>query len=110
MRGLLRNRCWLWRHIIGQRLAQENLNASGGQIREGSTDYLVRTLNEFESVEEIRELAIARVNDAVVRVRDVAEVSRTHAEREVVTKLGGREAVEIAIYREAGANIVCAKL
>lgn len=92
--------------LIGQRLAQENLNASGGQIREGSTDYLVRTLNEFESVEEIRELAIARVNDAVVRVRDVAEVSRTHAEREVVTKLGGREAVEIAIYREAGANIV----
>lgn len=92
--------------LIGQRLAQENLNASGGQIREGSTDYLVRTLNEFEDVEEIRDLAIARVNDAVVRVRDVAEVSRTHAEREVVTKLGGREAVEIAIYREAGANIV----
>lgn len=92
--------------LIGQRLAQENLNASGGQIREGSTDYLVRTLNEFESVEEIRDLAIARVNEAVVRVRDVADVSRTHAEREVVTKLGGREAVEIAIYREAGANIV----
>ncbi|MEM8709745.1 MAG: efflux RND transporter permease subunit, partial [Planctomycetota bacterium] len=81
-------------------------NASGGQIREGSTDYLVRTLNEFQSVEEIRDLAIARVNDAVVRVRDVAQVDRTHAEREVITKLNGREAVEIAIYREAGANIV----
>lgn len=92
--------------LIGQRLAQENLNASGGQIREGSTDYLVRTLNEFQNVEEIRNLAIARIGDAVVRVRDVAEVDRTHAEREVVTKLGGREAVEIAVYREAGANIV----
>ncbi|MEM9379987.1 MAG: efflux RND transporter permease subunit, partial [Planctomycetota bacterium] len=92
--------------LIGQRLAQENLNASGGQIREGSTDYLVRTLNEFESVEEIRELAIARVGGAVVRIRDVATVDRTHAEREVVTKLSGREAVEVAIYREAGANIV----
>jgi HAE1 family hydrophobic/amphiphilic exporter-1 len=92
--------------LIGQRLAQENLNASGGQIREGSTDYLVRTLNEFQSVEEIRDLAISRVGDAVVRVRDVAQVDRTHAEREVITKLNGREAVEIAIYREAGANIV----
>ncbi|MFT7171123.1 MAG: HAE1 family hydrophobic/amphiphilic exporter-1 [Paracoccaceae bacterium] len=92
--------------LIGQRLAQENLNASGGQIREGSTDYLVRTLNEFKSVEEIRDLAIARVNDAVIRVRDIAQVDRTHAEREVITKLNGREAVEIAIYREAGANIV----
>lgn len=92
--------------LIGQRLAQENLNASGGRIREGSTDYLVRTLNEFEDVEEIRELAIARVGNAVIRVRDVALVERTHAEREVVTKLNGREAVEIAVYREAGANIV----
>ena len=92
--------------LIGQRLAQENLNASGGQIREGSTDYLVRTLNEFEDVEEIRDLAISRVGNAVVRVRDVAQVDRTHAEREVVTKLNGREAVEIAVYREAGANIV----
>ncbi|MEM9802137.1 MAG: efflux RND transporter permease subunit, partial [Planctomycetota bacterium] len=93
-------------NVIGQRLAQENLNASGGVIREGSTDYLVRTLNEFESVEEIRDLAIAPVGDAIVRVRDVAVVDRTHAEREVVTKLDGREAVEVAIYREAGANIV----
>jgi len=92
--------------LIGQRLAQENLNASGGQIREGSTVYLVRTLNEFQDVDEIRELAIARVGNAVVRVRDIATVDRTHAEREVVTQLNGREAVEVAIYREAGANIV----
>ncbi len=92
--------------IIGQRLAQENLNASGGKIREGSTDYLVRTLNQFEDVEEIRNLALARVGSAVVRIRDVAVVDRTHAEREVITKLNGREAVEVAVYREAGANIV----
>jgi len=92
--------------LIGERLAQENLNASGGQIREGSTDYLVRTLNEFQDIDEIRDLAIVRRGDAVVRVRDIAEVTRTHAEREVITKLDGRQAVEIAVYREAGANIV----
>jgi HAE1 family hydrophobic/amphiphilic exporter-1 len=91
---------------LGARLAQENLNASGGLIREGSTEYLVRTLNEFRDVEEIADLAIVRRNGAAIRVRDVASVSRTHAEREVITRLDGREAVEIAIYREAGANIV----
>lgn len=91
---------------IGSRLAQENLNASGGQIREGSTDYLVRTLNEFQSIDEIRNLAVVRRGDAVVRIEDVATVTRTHAEREVITRLGGAEAVEIAIFREAGANIV----
>jgi len=91
---------------VAARLAQENLNASGGQIREGSTDYLVRTLNEFQSVDEIADLAIVRRGDAVIRVKDVATVTRGHAEREVVTRLDGHEAVEIAIFREAGANIV----
>ncbi len=92
--------------LIGERLAQENLNASGGQIREGSTDYLVRTLNEFRDIEELRDLAVVRRGDAVVRVRDIADVTRTHREREVITKLDGRQAVEVAVYREAGANIV----
>jgi len=93
-------------NLIGTRLAQENLNASGGMIREGSTEYLVRTLNEFTEVEQIADLAIVRRNNAAIRVRDVAIVERTHAEREVVTRVDGREAVELAIYREAGANIV----
>jgi HAE1 family hydrophobic/amphiphilic exporter-1 len=92
--------------LISDRLAQENLNASGGQIREGSTDYLVRTLNEFRDVREIEDLAVVRRGDAIVRVRDIADVSRTHAERDVVTKLDGHQAVEVAIFREAGANIV----
>jgi HAE1 family hydrophobic/amphiphilic exporter-1 len=92
--------------VLAQRLAQENINASGGLIREGSTEYLVRTLNEFQDIDEIADLAIARRGEAVIRVRDVATVERTHAEREVISRLAGREAVEIAIYREAGANIV----
>ncbi len=91
---------------IATRLAQENLNASGGRIREGSTEYLVRTLNEFEDVAEIENLAIVRRGATEIRIKDVARVERTHAEREVITRLDGQEAVEIAIYREAGANIV----
>ena len=91
---------------ITDRLAQENLNASGGRIREGSTDYLVRTLNEFKTIDEIRDLAVLRREGATIRVSDLAQVTRTHAEREVITRIDGNEAVEIAIYREAGANIV----
>ncbi|MBL8858193.1 MAG: efflux RND transporter permease subunit [Planctomycetes bacterium] len=91
---------------LAVRLAQENLNASGGLIREGSTDYLVRTQNEFRDLSEIADLAVVRRNDAVIRVRDIATVERTYAKREVITRLDGGEAVEIAVFREAGANIV----
>ncbi|MCC6408294.1 MAG: efflux RND transporter permease subunit [Planctomycetes bacterium] len=91
---------------LQQRLAAENINASGGSVREGSTEYLVRTLNEFQDLAEIENLAIVRRGEAVIRVRDIATVERTHREREVVARLSGAEMVEIAVYREAGANIV----
>jgi HAE1 family hydrophobic/amphiphilic exporter-1 len=92
--------------LLAQRLAAENINASGGLIREGSTEYLVRTLNEFATLQEIENLALVRRGDAVIRVRDVATVERTFAEREVTSRIAGAESVEIAVYREAGANIV----
>ncbi len=91
---------------LATRLAQENINASGGSLLEGSTEYLVRTLNEFVTVEEIGELPVARRGDAVIRVKDVADVERTYAKREVISRIGGYEAVEVAIYREADANVV----
>jgi HAE1 family hydrophobic/amphiphilic exporter-1 len=91
---------------VGTRLAQENINASGGSLLEGSTEYLVRTLNEFVTVAEISELPVARRGDATVRIRDVAEVERTYAKREVLSRIEGGEAVELAVYREADANVV----
>ena len=35
------------------RMAQENINVAGGTIQEGRTEYLVRTLNEFQTVDEM---------------------------------------------------------
>ena len=91
---------------LANRLAQENINAAGGKLREGSSEFLVRTVNQFRSVEEIEAMPVARRGDAVIRVGDVGTVERTHEKREVVTRIGGAESVEVAVYREAGANIV----
>ncbi len=91
---------------LGARLADENINASGGSLHEGSTEYLVRTVNQFTNLTEIEELPVARRGEAVVRVRDVGRVERTYKKREVVSRIGGAESVELAIFREAGANIV----
>ena len=41
-----------------QRLQQENVNLSGGRLEEGSQRYLVRTVNQFASVAEMREMLV----------------------------------------------------
>lgn len=91
---------------VNRRLAQENINLAGGNLREGQTEYLVRTLNEFSNLDEIRNLVIGRRQGVDIRVRDVGAATRTHKEREVITRVNGKESVEIEIYKEADANIV----
>ena len=91
---------------INSQLAQENINLAGGRLKEGQTEYLVRTLNEFANVEEIGEIVIARPSGVEVRLRDVATVRKTHKEREVITRIDGTESVEIEVHKEADANIV----
>ncbi len=40
------------------RLSQENVNISAGRLEEGSQRYLVRTINQFENLDQMRELLI----------------------------------------------------
>ncbi len=88
------------------RLEKENINVAGGTIKEGRTEYMVRTLNEFVSIEQMRETIIAKDGDRLVRVKDVATVSSSHKEREIMTRANGGDSVIIEIYKEADANIV----
>ncbi|MEJ2543611.1 MAG: efflux RND transporter permease subunit [Calditrichaceae bacterium] len=92
--------------LVRDRLAQENINLAGGNLKEGQTEYLVRTLNEFKSVKEIQEVVIGRYNGVDIKVKDVGKVYRTGKEREIITRIEGRESVEIEVFKEADANIV----
>ncbi len=91
---------------IRQRLAQENVNLAGGNLQEGQTEYIVRTLNEFRTVDEIGNIVLNFENGREVRLKDLGRVYRTHKERQIITRLNGRESVELEIYKEGDANIV----
>ncbi|MBT3224063.1 MAG: efflux RND transporter permease subunit, partial [Proteobacteria bacterium] len=83
-------------------LAAENINVAGGSIIEGDTEYLLRTLNEYTTAEELRSLRIRRTDGVLVPLTDVAIVEEKHREREVVSRLNGGEAVELEVFAEAG--------
>ncbi|MFG0315662.1 MAG: efflux RND transporter permease subunit, partial [Planctomycetota bacterium JB042] len=91
---------------VDRRLKIENVNLASGTLVEGDTEYLVRTLNQFESIDEILRLSVTDRDGQPIRIRDLATVTRTHKKRDVVTRVDGREAVELLVHREADANIV----
>ena len=88
------------------RLKDENINLAGGSMREGRTRYLVRTVNEFRDLEDIRETVIVSRDGRDVKLRHIAAVGSGFKDRDVITRVDGREAVEVEVYKEADANIV----
>lgn len=91
---------------IASRIRAENVNLSGGRLEEGDQRFLVRTLNEFQSVDEFRGAIVANVAGRPVYLRDVAVIERGYKEREAITRVKGRESVELAVYKEGDANTV----
>ena len=91
---------------IAERIRSENVNLSGGRLEEGSQRFLVRTLNEYETVDEFRDAIVASVAGRSVYLRDIATVTRGFKEREAITRVNGRESVELAVYKEGDANTV----
>jgi HAE1 family hydrophobic/amphiphilic exporter-1 len=91
---------------IANRIRAENVNLSGGRLEEGDQRFLVRTLNEFRSVDEFNNAIVAYVADRPVYLRDIATVTRGYKEREAITRVRGRESVELAVYKEGDANTV----
>ncbi|MEC9406265.1 MAG: efflux RND transporter permease subunit [Pseudomonadota bacterium] len=93
---------------IAERLNAENVNLSGGRVEDGSAAYLVRTLNQFNSLQDIRRTILTTIDGRPIYVEDVATVVAGHKEREAIIRVGGREAVEVAVYKEGDANTVSA--
>ena len=91
---------------IAERIRAENVNLSGGRLEEGNQRYLVRTLNEFQSIDEFRNAIVANVAGQPVYLRDVATVEQGYKDREAITRVKGQESVELAIYKEGDANTV----
>ena len=87
-------------------LGAENINLSGGRLEEGTQQYLVRTLNEFQNIEQIRNVIVSTTTDNTIYLKDVADVVQAYKEREAITRLDGMEAVEVAIYKEGDGNTV----
>jgi len=91
---------------ISQVLNAENINLSGGRLRDGSQQFMVRTVNQFTNAGQINDVIIGQGQNGPVFIHDIGEVKRAFKEREAITRFDGKEAVEVAIYKEGDANTV----
>ncbi|MBI4569589.1 MAG: efflux RND transporter permease subunit, partial [Planctomycetes bacterium] len=89
-----------------RRLAEANVDLTGGVLKEGAVEYQVITKAAFRTVEEIGRINLGSVGDAAVHLDDVAVVRRGAKDRKVITRLNGHESVEISVFKAAEKNTV----
>ncbi len=102
---------------VANALARANISAPGGTILRGRYRYPLRTLGEFQTVEEIGDVVVGRQRAPgasegeegafrLVRLQDIGRVVDGYAERESIARYNGEEAVGILVFKESGANTV----
>jgi len=87
-------------------IRRENDNYSAGAFDEGKRRYIVRTVGEYKSSEDIENVIITRKNGAPVYVKDVAEVSLGYKDAEYAVRQNGEPAIAINAVKESGANTI----
>ncbi|MCL7488641.1 MAG: efflux RND transporter permease subunit [Desulfobulbaceae bacterium] len=89
-----------------QVVESENKNTSGGAIRLGSGRFLLRVPGEFSSPDEIYGLVMGVHEGEPVYLKDVARVVDSFKEETSRSRLDGREAINIAVKKRSGENIL----
>ena len=92
---------------ISAALGARNLNIPGGSAKFGKLEFLVRTLGEFNSIDEVKELIIfSDASGRNIQVQDVATVRDTLEKPMSIARLNGNESVSIFLYKKGSGNII----
>ncbi len=91
---------------LSQILRAENLNMPGGEVRKGLQKLTVRTLGEFQTVEEIRSLPISLPTGGTIYLSDITDVQMKHKDVTAITRTNGRRSINISLQKQSGTNTV----
>lgn len=100
---------------VSQMIASQNIQASGGTIDEGDTEYSIETSGQFTSVEDIKNTVISYKTETdssgtpLVRkilLRDIADVYEGYKDVSSLAYMNGEPCVMLSIQKQSGKNSV----
>ena len=87
-------------------LDRENRNYSGGDFDEGKRRYIVRTVGEYTSAQEIDDIVIAVRDDVPVYLRDVGHAEMGYRKPGARVFHMGEPILAINVTKETGSNLL----
>lgn len=91
---------------VSAALSSQNLELGGGKIADGSKNYIIRTVGEYSSVDEINDTIVAAKNGYVVRLSDIGKADEGYADASSSVYIDGQSGVYVSITKQSDANTV----
>jgi hydrophobic/amphiphilic exporter-1 (mainly G- bacteria), HAE1 family len=91
---------------VAAKLAAENLDVPGGQVKREGRAIALRTKGEFTHLSEIENVILRSDAGSTVRLRDVGTVVDGYEDKASTTRLDGVDAVSFSVRKQSGANTV----
>jgi len=91
---------------IVRRIGEENINLPAGIGKQGKTEYTIRSLGWFSSVQQLAMMPAGTFNGQNVLLKDVAEVKDTHPELRIYTRMNHEDSVGLVISKQSGVNTI----
>jgi len=91
---------------LNRLFARANRLVPAGKLDTGQGSFSVSVPGLFETVNDVLDLPVKTNGNAIVRVRDVAEVRRTFKDPASLVRVNGEPAVALEIQKRSGANLI----
>lgn len=89
---------------IANAVRQNNLLIPAGELDAGRGNFGVKVPSLIEGLDDIRELPVLASPERVVRLSQVADVRRTFKDPSSFSRVNGRQAIALEVYRRTDAN------
>ncbi|HPH04210.1 MAG TPA: efflux RND transporter permease subunit, partial [Spirochaetota bacterium] len=83
-----------------------NINASGGTIKSGYSQFTIRTEGEFKNVDDVRNIIVTYQRGIPVYLRYVADVNWGISEEVSTSRFNNKPGLRLVVYKQSGANTV----
>ncbi|MDR1942582.1 MAG: efflux RND transporter permease subunit [Endomicrobium sp.] len=111
---------------VATSLENANITYPAGTIKEEKHEYLVKTVGEFQSIDDIANLSFSKVDnnvehvlstkrlknktqetgDKIIFLKDIAEVKEILKDRKGYSRYNGSENISVGIYQQSGSNLI----
>jgi multidrug efflux pump len=92
--------------VIKEIVSLNNKLIAAGSLRNQSGEFSVKVPSLIDTYDKLLDFPIKVRGDAVIKLRDIAEIRRTYKEAENIARVNGRPAVVLEVAKRTGENII----